>query len=739
MILNNLNTILYIGSLDEQSNSFMRFKTLKRMGYHVVGVDIDKFIYGSVWKSFHYHLTFGPGIKKLQSTVKSEFQKYKPDLVWVDNKTYLYKSTLVEFRQFNSNVKLINVLTDDPFGKYFYSWLSMRKTIKLYDLHFVQRGCNVPELMKHGANQVEMCYRSFDPNFHRKLQKQDFDFEKYHTQVGFIGSFEEERADGIAYLIDHGIELKIIGDGWENSKHWHKIKPFYKGRALYGDEYIKTINGMEVALHFLRKANRDQQDSRTFEIPACGTFMLAERTNVHLEFFDEGVDAEFFGSKTELLQKLKYYLANPKERESIAASGYHKLNANRHNHQSRLEDILSKTFSIKKTTLKFNRIVAGIYYDPDYYPPTINAILNLSLRCKELVVVTRNHAPEDFPYPENVKLIKLGNQISVIETEKKSIFSKIFSFISFTFCLWKQSMNKQNDLLVLYDGIPLLSFFMFKKSLNKDLSIWYHNHDMPKTHALRKYSIGWFAGNYEHKAMEYIDLFSLPSDDRLAYYPNWNRLNNYFLLPNYPSLKVYKKRDHKVIPEEEIRILFQGTIGEGHALEEIISMLSETICGKKIRLILKGSVREAYKNKLNALATTHQVSDRLHWVGLGPYFQLPQLTKTCHIGIAIHNGTDMVRKTLGTASNKIYEYAASGVPVILLDDEQYRKYLENYSWTFFSDGTVSSLKSCIEKMVSNFEQLSIDARQSFETALNYETHFNSAMENHLGKLNVQSL
>ncbi len=104
MILNNINTILYIGSLDELSNSFMRFKTLKRMGYHVVGVDVDKFIYDSIWKSFHYHLSFGPGIKKLQSKVIDEFQKHKPSLVWVDNKTYLYENTLHDIRKINPTV-----------------------------------------------------------------------------------------------------------------------------------------------------------------------------------------------------------------------------------------------------------------------------------------------------------------------------------------------------------------------------------------------------------------------------------------------------------------------------------------------------------------------------------------------------------------------------------------------------------------------------------------------------------
>jgi hypothetical protein len=33
-------------------------------------------------------------------------------------------------------------------------------------------------------------------------------------------------------------------------------------------------------------------------------------------------------------------------------------------------------------------------------------------------------------------------------------------------------------------------------------------------------------------------------------------------------------------------------------------------------------------------------------------------------------------------------------------------------------------------MITNFDQLSIDARASFENELNYEKHFNSVMTNH---------
>ncbi len=335
--------ILYIGSLSPNCNCYKRYKTLLDLGYNVVGIDIDKSIYvKNITASIHHRFSIGYGIYKLKQQVIKAVDELKPDLIWVDNKPYLMESTLKKIIKKLPKVKLINVVTDDANGRYRSYWWVTRKTAKYYHHHFVQRTENIEEYYNWGAKKVDYCLRSFDPNFHKIVTLTIDEKKQFSCNVGFIGSYEEERAEFIAYLIKNGVAVNVIGDGWINKKYWSTIAPHFISKGVYSDEYVKRLNAMQIAVHFIRVANRDQQDSRTFEIPACGAFMIAQRTPVHEKLFDENKEAVFFDTKEELLEKVKYYLENVSERKAIAEAGHAKCFTAGYTHSDRLIDVLNK-------------------------------------------------------------------------------------------------------------------------------------------------------------------------------------------------------------------------------------------------------------------------------------------------------------------------------------------------------------------------------------------------------------
>ena len=333
--------------MDIRSNSFRRFNSLLQLCPLTDAIDTDPFILNKYFIKIQHHLNVGPGIFFLNKKIRETILNKKYDIVFVDNKPYLSTKTLHSIKRVLPTAKIVDVLTDDPFGRYSRSWKMLRKTASLYDKFFVQRKVNIEELKGFGAKSIELCFRSYDPAFNRPLILSEEDKGKYSTAIGFVGTYENIRDEYIAYLIKHNIPVSITGDGWTKSKNWSLIKPFYRGPSIYGEEYIKTINGMEIALHFLRHANRDEQDSRTFEIPACGVFMLAEKSDLHLNLFVPDKEAVFFETKEELLQKVKYFMVHTNERESIAKAGLAACKNNNYSHVGRLKEVIKNITGIK--------------------------------------------------------------------------------------------------------------------------------------------------------------------------------------------------------------------------------------------------------------------------------------------------------------------------------------------------------------------------------------------------------
>jgi spore maturation protein CgeB len=214
--------------------------------------------------------------------------------------------------------RLISLSEDDMYALHNRSRF-YEKCLPLYDVVFTTKTYNLEELKKLGAKRTEFFLDSYDEELHRPLAEYEA-IEKKDIDVSFIGTYESERADTIQWLGAQGVRIVVFGNGWDSLKGCHPNVEV-QNRPVFGDDYVEIINRTKINLGFLRKINRDQVTSRSMEITGAGGFFLAERTERHTELFEEGVEADFFSSDTELLEKIRMYLNSHEAIRSIGLAG----------------------------------------------------------------------------------------------------------------------------------------------------------------------------------------------------------------------------------------------------------------------------------------------------------------------------------------------------------------------------------------------------------------------------------
>jgi len=240
-------------------------------------------------------------------------------------------------------IKLIHYFHDDFLNPINNSRMFL-EGIGLYDAHITTKSYNVAELVARGARNVTFIDNSFEPSVFYPRSILPGDRKRLGAAVGFIGEYERERAESLLFLASHGIKVRVWGEGWLGHNRLQNENLLLEGRGLWGEDYPMAICSIGINLCFLRKANRDLQTTRSLEIPACGAFMLAERTPEHTRLFKEEREAEYFSSNQEMLAKVTQYLDNAVMREKIAKAGYERCVSSGYSFRDRFELLFRDIF-----------------------------------------------------------------------------------------------------------------------------------------------------------------------------------------------------------------------------------------------------------------------------------------------------------------------------------------------------------------------------------------------------------
>lgn len=366
-------------------------------------------------------------------------------------------------------------------------------------------------------------------------------------------------------------------------------------------------------------------------------------------------------------------------------------------------------------------LVCAIYNHPEAFPPTLNAIRELSNIYNGIYLVYRPNLDDNWRFPDNVFLIKAGSRVSIEEQARLGFVNKGFIFLCFTIIFFRSCIKYKPQTILVYDSLSLLCYHIFRKALRFNHLIWYHNHDVEEPNSIRKYSLGWWASKSEKKAFGYLSIFSLPSNERRKYFNLTAFKGEYFFLPNFPSCSFYKKFKKSNLPTDVLRLLYQGTIAKEHGIEEVMAYVSRS--RQNIKIILIGNIKETYKISLTRLSEKLKIQEDFEILKPVSYSDLPPITASGHIGMAINKPSSIIYSTGGTSSNKIYEYAAMGLPVLYFDNEHYKNHLDGFSWALPTDLSIDSLEKQIKYICFHYEKLSADAIRDFGERLNFEKVF----------------
>lgn len=249
------------------------------------------------------------------------------DLVWCDNAATIRRATLERLKARNPALRLVWFSEDDILNPRHRSrWLEA--AIPLFDTWVTTKSFNADptELPRLGARNVVFVNNAYDPALHRPLELDADTRAAFAADIAFVGTFEAPRAASLLHLARQGLRVRVWGNGW-NTLAGVEPNLVVENRPVYGDDYVRALRASAVNLCFLRHFNRDRQTTRSIEIPACGAFMLHERSEEMTGLLAEDVEAAYFGDDQELAAQCRRWLADPEGRNRVATAGLRKVQA----------------------------------------------------------------------------------------------------------------------------------------------------------------------------------------------------------------------------------------------------------------------------------------------------------------------------------------------------------------------------------------------------------------------------
>jgi spore maturation protein CgeB len=340
--------ILYVAQLTPNDSAEYRRWALLREGHTVEAINsLDYRQKHPLLRKLEFRASTGPEVSRLNRDSLAAADRFQPDVVWGDKVLWMRPATLEALR--TRGIATVSYMIDNFYGpRRDPGWRLYAKTIPFYDLHCTQRDANVISYRQAGARDVIKIQTAFEPTIHFPAEPPYTDAQR-DRGVSFIGTSYDDRAATLMRLHREGLPVTISG----GPQHWKPpsltpelFQALYKEGELYGERYREAIWRSRINLSFLTHSNQDEFVHKSFEIAACGGFLLAERTPGHMQRFVEGQEAVFFTGYDELRAQIQRYLPDEAARNRIALAGQRRAWSSGYDNDTQVRHIVERLQSI---------------------------------------------------------------------------------------------------------------------------------------------------------------------------------------------------------------------------------------------------------------------------------------------------------------------------------------------------------------------------------------------------------
>ncbi len=282
-------------------------------------------------------------------------------------------------------------------------------------------------------------------------------------------------------------------------------------------------------------------------------------------------------------------------------------------------------------------------------------------------------------------------------SEKRNIFTKIFRELYIQKKVYKEILKTAPDIIHANDLNALIPAYKVAKKLKCKLIYDTHEIFLENPWIARNPLVKLLWGTYEKRIISKVDLVVCVSHAAGKYLKQKYAIAHPLVVTNCISKK---KQIHGTCPKAEPKqILNHGQFYEGRGYDIMVETASLVDEHQDLQFVLRGfgAMENQLRNRVKELGVNN--------VSFAPPVKVEELIpEAAHAWVALAITEAISLNFKLSVSNKIFEYAAAGLPVIMSDIPEHRYLNDKYNFgIILKSDTPECLAAAINKMYTDQE------------------------------------